>query len=146
MDEDNVKTPAQIAEEARQAGRDAAQAAQGYGAEARRVGADAVQSIRPGLEDAKATAREGADTMKGLANDARDIASDAAATGRAYAKDAVNSAGKKLHDVQGQVQHYKEVCTRYIADEPMKAALISAAAGAALGTLLMSKARGSRRG
>ena len=45
MESENVKTPAQLAEEARQAGRDAVDAAQGYAAEARRVGADAVEPM-----------------------------------------------------------------------------------------------------
>lgn len=145
MESDNVKTPAQLAEEARQTGRDAVEAAQGYAAEARRVGAEAVQSIRPSIEDAKATAREGRDTVKGLAGDAKDIASDASATGRAYAKDAVNAAGRKLHDVRGQFERARASCEQYIADEPVKASLISAAAGALLATLLLSALRGGDR-
>jgi ElaB/YqjD/DUF883 family membrane-anchored ribosome-binding protein len=145
MESEHVKTPAQLAEEARQTGRDAVEAAQGYAAEARRVGAEAVESIRPSLEDARATGREGLDTVRGLANDARDIAGDAAATGRAYAKDAVNAAGRKLHDAKDQFDHARQACVQYIADEPVKAALISAAAGAVLTTLALSLLRGRRR-
>ena len=136
MESDNVKTPAQLADEARQLDRIAA--------EARRVGAEAVQSIRPSIEDAQATGREGLDTLRGIAGDARDIAGDAAATGRAYAKDAVNAAGKKLHDAEGRVQRARDACTQFIADEPVKASLIAAASGAVLTTLLMSALRGRR--
>ena len=145
MESDNVKTPAQPADEARRVGRDGAEAAQGYAPEARRVGADAMQSIRPSIEDAKATGREGLDTMRGIGGDARDIGGDAPATGRAYAKDAVNAAGKKLHDAQGRMQRTRDACTQFIADEPVKAALVAAASGAVLTTLLMSALRGRRR-
>lgn len=144
MESDNVKTPSQLAEEARQVGRDAVEATQGYATEARRVGAEAIQSIRPSIEDAKATSREGLDTARGLAGDARDIVGDAAATGRAYAKDAVNAAGRKLHEAQGRVQRTGEACAQFIADEPVKATLIAAASGAVLATLLMSALRGRR--
>ncbi|MDM0026395.1 hypothetical protein [Variovorax saccharolyticus] len=96
-------------------------------------------------EEARQAGRDGLDTVRGLASDARDIAGDAAATGRAYAKDAVNAAGRKLHDARGQFEQARQACMTYIADEPVKAALISAAAGAVLTTLALSLLRGRRR-
>jgi ElaB/YqjD/DUF883 family membrane-anchored ribosome-binding protein len=148
IETDDVKTPSQIAEEARQAGRDAVQAVQGHVHEANQIGRDAVQAIRPNVEDARQTAREAVDTAKGVASDAQDIASDAARTGRAYARDAANKAvdkaSSKFNDFRQQVGQARDNCAQYIADEPVKAALISAAGGAALTVLLLSMLRAGR--
>lgn len=140
-----IKSPAELAEEAKQVGQDAVHAAQGYVSVARDIGNDARDAVRPSLQDAKFAAGELGDAAKGLANDAKDVAGDAAATGRAYARGAARVASKKMADLRGQVDQLQQDCTRYIAQEPVKATLISAAGGALLMGLLMSFARSPRR-
>lgn len=119
MANEYVKTPSDIAAEARERGHEAAQAMQWQGAEA-------------------------LDTAKGIAADARDIAHDASETGKVYARDAVDAAGRKLGVWQDKVTAAQECCTRYIAQEPVKSTLIAVATGALLTGLLMSAVRGRR--
>jgi len=146
MESDNVKTPSQLADEARQTGRDALQAVQGYAQESGRIGRDAALSIRSSVEDAKEVGLQAAGTVAGLSNDAKDIARDAASTGKAYAKDAVNATGRKIRDFRGHVTHAKESCEQYVAEQPVRASLIAMAAGALVTSLLLSVVRGRRRG
>jgi gas vesicle protein len=138
MEPDNVKSPSQLAEEARQTGHDALVAAQGYAQESKRIGSEVVQSIRSGISDARETGSEALDTVKGLSSDARDLSRDAAKTGKAYATDALHAAGAK-------VQHAKDACTQYIAEEPVRATLLAAASGAILTSLMLRLMRGRRR-
>ena len=142
---EDAKTPSQIADEARQTGRDAAQAAAGLTQEAKAIGAGAAQALRSSADDARTTGREAADTAKGLANDARDIAGDAAATGRRYAKDAVQAASAKLRGLSNQASELQVACTRYVAEEPVKSILYAAAGGAFVTALLISFMRGGSR-
>ena len=145
MEPDNVKTPAEIAEEAKQTGRDALQAAQGYAQESKQIGRDAAQSIRSNLEDAKAMGLQAADTVAGLAGDVRDIAKDAADTGNAYVKSAVNATGQKMRDLKVKVTQARANCEQYIADQPVRSMLVAAAGGAVAMALLLLLLRGSRR-
>jgi hypothetical protein len=145
MESDNVKTPSQLAGEVKQTAHDALQAAQGYAQESGRIGRDAVQSIRSNVEDAKEVGLQAAGTVAGLSNDAKDIARDAAQTGKVYAKDAVNATGRKIRDFRGQVNHARESCVQYVADQPVRASLIAMAAGAVVTSLLLSTMRGRRR-
>lgn len=114
-----VKTPSEVADEARQAGRDAMSAVQGHAEEAR-------------------------DTAQGMAADAKDVARDAAATGKAYARSAIDAANEKLGVLQDKVATAQETCTRYIAQEPVKATMMAVAGGALLTGLLMAAVRGRR--
>jgi len=57
MDPLNAKTLDQLAEEAKDIGRDAVQAGQGHAAEAAAIGRSAAQSIRGSVQDAQATAK-----------------------------------------------------------------------------------------
>lgn len=116
---EDVKTPSEVAEEARQAGRDAMNAAQGHAAEA-------------------------LDTAMGVAADAKDVARDATATGKAYARSAMDAAGEKLGVLQDKMAAAQESCTRYIGQEPVKATMMAVAGGALLTGLLMAALRGRR--
>lgn len=102
MENSEVKTPSELAEEARRTGRDAAE-----------------------------------------------LAADSAATGSAYAKEAADSAiasaRTKARDLKAQWDQAGESCARYIAEEPMKSVLFSAAGGALLTTLVVAALRGGRR-
>lgn len=137
MATDNVKTPSELADEARQTARDAVQAAQGYARESGRIGRDAAQSIRWTVEDAKDTGGQALDTVKALSSDAADIAKDAAGVGRAYARNAIGATGRTLRDWKGQVSHAKERCKQYVADQPVRSSLIAVASGAVLMTLML---------
>lgn len=114
-----VKTPSELADEARQAGRDAMSAVQGQAAEA-------------------------LDTAEGVAADAKDVAQDATAAGKAYARGAVEAASEKLGVLQDKVAAAQESCTRYIAQQPVKATMMAVAGGALLTGLLMAAVRGRR--
>lgn len=138
MATDNVKSPAELADEAKQTARDALEAAKGYAQESGRIGRDTAQSIRMAVEDAKETGAEALDTVGGLAHDAADIAMDAGTTSKAYAQKAVSATGRKLRDWQGQVDELKDSCTRYIGQQPVRSTLIAAGGGALLMKLLLS--------
>lgn len=142
---DDIKTPADIAEEAKQAGRDATTAASGLVKDAQAIGSNTVQALRPAMEDAKATAREAADTAKGLASDAKDIAGDALHTARDYARSATAVASEKLGELKAKASDAQVVAARYIADEPVKSVLIGMAAGALFAALVMHLGRGPDR-
>lgn len=141
MPNDPIKTPSEIADEARQTASDAFVAAQGYARESGRIGREGLQSIRATVEDARDTGSEAMDTVAGLANDTAEIVKDAANSSRAYARNAVDATGRKLHDWKSQVSHARESCTQYIADEPVRASLIAAAGGAVLMTLMLAFVR-----
>ena len=119
MANEYVKTPSEVAAEARQASHDAVEAVQGHAAEA-------------------------LDTAKGVAADAQDIARDAAATGKVYARGALDAAGQKLGLLQDKVAAAQDSCTRYIAQEPVKSTMMAVAGGALLTGLLMAALRGRR--
>lgn len=145
---DYNKTPAEIENDARQVGRDAANAAQGIADDAKAIGANTVQALRPAVEDAKATAREAADTVKGLAADAKEIAGDTVDSATDYAKNTAKSvadaAAEKLRLLKLKAADAQTVTAQYIADEPIKAVLIGVAAGALLATLLLNVNRPRR--
>jgi ElaB/YqjD/DUF883 family membrane-anchored ribosome-binding protein len=142
---DDPKTPSQLADEARRAGRDASAAAGGLAGEAKTIARDTAQSLRSSAADAKATAGEALDTARGIAADAKDVASDAADTGRAYARSAVNEAGKKIAGFRERAAGWQASCAKHIEAEPVKAVLIAAAGGALLAGLLLAFDRSGRR-
>lgn len=146
MANEAVKSPSEIAEETRRTAHEANEALHGHAAEAQQIGQAAAGSMRSSLEDASQTGAEALDTARGVAADLRERAQDAARTGKAYAQNAVNAAGRRLTTWQDQVADAQASCTRYIAQEPVKATLIAAAGGALLTGLLMATLRGHRGG
>ena len=88
--------------------------------------------------DAVAAARE-------TVSDATEVASSAARTGRAYAKDAVNSAGKKIDHWKGQFDSATEYCSKFIADEPVRAVWMAAIASSLLTAFVVTSMRSSTR-
>ncbi|MDM0052967.1 hypothetical protein [Variovorax sp. J22R115] len=145
MASDDVKTASELAEEARQTGHDAVLAAHGYAQEGQRIGREAARSVRASLADAKETGSEALDTVRGLSNDARDLATDAIRSGRSSARDAVSAVGERARALGERVQHSKEACAGYIAEQPVRATLIAMASGAAAMTLMRHFLR-ARRG
>lgn len=139
------KSPAEIADETRELGRDAAQAARGYAAEAGQVGRDAARSIRPSIDDAIATGREAADTARGVAGDAKAIAADTLTLGRSYAKNAADQASRVIDDARAKLRQQSDVCVQFVRTEPVKATLYAVGAGALAAMLLGSALRGGRR-
>ena len=145
MEPDKVKTPAELAEDARQTGREALEAAHGFAQEGTQIGNDTAQSIRSNLEDAKAIGLQAADTVAGLASDMRGIARDAADTGKAYVKGAVNATGQKMRDLKSKATQVRADAEQYIADQPVRSMLVAAAGGAVAMALLLLLLRESRR-
>jgi ElaB/YqjD/DUF883 family membrane-anchored ribosome-binding protein len=141
MDPTNAKTLDQLAEEAKDIGRDAMQAGKGHAAEAAAVGRSAAQAVRESVHDAQATAGEALDTARGLAADSVSLAGDAFESGRAYAQAALDVAGRTMSEASSRAADRGE---RYIADEPVRAVLYAAAGGALLTALLLAWMRGRR--
>jgi ElaB/YqjD/DUF883 family membrane-anchored ribosome-binding protein len=92
----------------------------------------------------------------GYADQARGLASQALDSTREYAGDALDKAGARMRDLRenmkdmasrgaSSVGEYAQATTRYIADEPVKSALIAAAIGAAVAGLVIAMRRSSRR-
>ena len=88
----------------------------------------------------------------GYADDARGIASQALESTREYANQAFDRAGARLGDLRSNIKdmtsrgsnsvgEYAQATTRYIADEPLKAALVAAAIGAAVAGLVIALRR-----
>jgi ElaB/YqjD/DUF883 family membrane-anchored ribosome-binding protein len=88
----------------------------------------------------------------GYADDARSLASQALENTREYANEAFDRAGTKFRDLRSGMKdmasrgansmgEYANATTRYIADEPVKSALIAAAIGAAVAGLVIALRR-----
>jgi len=145
MEYDDTKTPSQLADDARQTGQDAVEAAQVFASNTATVASHAAHSIRSVAQDAKATGKEALDSAAEVADEARQVASDAARTGRAYAKAAVNSTGRRMGHWKERVADANESCARFVAEEPVKALWITAIASSLLTALAMTALRGSSR-
>ena len=91
-----------------------------------------------------ATGREALDAAKGFAKDAQAIAGDAWKTARTYAGQAGDVASEKLGDFKARASDFQETAARRIADEPIKAVAIGAAAGALFAALFLRRGRGRR--
>jgi GAF domain-containing protein len=141
-----TKSASEIADETRDLGRDATQAARGYAAEAAELGRDAARSIRPSVDDALATGREAADTVRGVAGDAKAIAGDTLNLGRAYARNATQAASRVIDDARTRIQQQSDDCVKFVRTEPMKATLYAVIAGAVTAMLLGAALRSGRRG
>ncbi|MEO7641164.1 MAG: hypothetical protein ABI919_06505 [Ramlibacter sp.] len=110
--------------------------------------------------------RAGTDSMQTLAENAVHAGEAAVDGTRQLASQVMERAGEKLHDVrlsardlasrsmdnvgdramaaQRQIGRYAEATGRYVSDEPLKSALIAAAAGALLAGVLIAARRRSR--
>jgi ElaB/YqjD/DUF883 family membrane-anchored ribosome-binding protein len=90
------------------------------------------------------------------ADDARTLASQAIGSTRDFANQAFDRAGDRMRDLRSNVRDiasrsassmgdYAQATQRYVAEEPVKSALIAAAIGAALAGLVLAMRRGSVR-
>ena len=145
MPNDNVKTPSELADELKETGLAAADSAKNIAEASKNIGADAISSVKSSAEDAKQLGRDAASAAGAYAREAAATGSDAVDSGRAYAKDAVNAAGRKIRDLRGQLQATRERSEQFVADQPVRAALIAAAGGAVFTAVLLSLLRGPRR-
>ena len=127
MPYNDVKTPGQLADEFKDVGRAAADSARNIAQASKGIGQEAMHSV------------------KSSAAEARQLGSDTVDTGRAYAKDAVNATGRKIRDLRGQWNVTRERGEQFVAEQPVRATLIAAAAGAVLTALLASALRRPRR-
>lgn len=116
MANDDVKTPSELADEARQTGRDALNAAHFEATQT----ANAARAV---AEDALQTGR---------------------AHGWSAVDAAQRKVSALKDQVTAQACAAQESCTRYIAREPVKATLMAVAGGALLTGLVLSSLRGRR--
>lgn len=127
---DDTNTPSPIADGARHTGQEAAQTMRGWANEAQAEGAN--------------TGRDALNTAKGLFKDAQGVTGDAWDVARTYAKYASDIAGDKLGDLKAKASELQGTASRQIANEPIKAVALGAAAGALLAALVMRRGRGPR--
>jgi ElaB/YqjD/DUF883 family membrane-anchored ribosome-binding protein len=113
---DETKTPAQIAEDARQTGLASSQAFTSLAADAKGVGRDAAAMAKAVASDAKS-----------LAGDAINTARDTAST----------SAKQALDGLKAKATEVKVAGIQYVADEPARAVLVAFVGGVIIGALLM---------
>jgi len=145
MDNDHTKTPSELADEARELGREAAESVQGYAAAAKQTADLAAQSIRPQIDEAARLGRDALADARSYARDAGQTAKAAVDAGRAYARDAVNAAGRKLEDLKSQAAEAKDKGARYVMDDPVRAVMFAVAGGALLTALFLAAMRSDRR-
>lgn len=125
---DTTETPSPMADGTSQTG---------FASETQAKSASTVQAIRPAIDDAKAAGREALGAAK-------DIAGDAWKTAQSYAKNASGVAGEKLGALKTKAADFQVTASRRIADEPLKAVAIGAAAGALLAALVLRRKGGPR--
>ena len=77
----------------------------------------------------------------GYAEDARGLASHALESTREFANHAFDRAGSHLRDLRSGATGYASATSRYIADEPVKSALIAAAVGAVVAGIVIAMRR-----
>jgi ElaB/YqjD/DUF883 family membrane-anchored ribosome-binding protein len=88
----------------------------------------------------------------GYTDDARGLTTQALESTKEFANQAFEKAGEKMRDLRygvkdmasrsaSSVGEYAQATTRYIADEPVKSALIAAAIGAAVAGLVIALRR-----
>lgn len=107
--------------------------------ETRQTGtASEAPTFRPAIDDARTAGREALGT-------AREMAGVAWGSARSYARNAGGMAGEKLGSLKSKAADFQATAARRIADEPVKAVAIGAAAGALFAALLLRRGRGPRR-
>jgi len=90
------------------------------------------------------------------ADEARGITGQALESTREFANQAFEKAGEKVRDLRygvkelanksaSSVGEYAQATTRYVAEEPLKSALIAAAIGAAVAALVLAMRRNSNQ-
>jgi ElaB/YqjD/DUF883 family membrane-anchored ribosome-binding protein len=90
------------------------------------------------------------------ADDARGITGQALESTREFANQALERAGEKVRDLRygvkdlanksaSSVGDYAQATTRYVAEQPLKSALIAAAVGAAVAALVLAMRRSSNQ-
>ena len=111
-------------------------------------GQEAAQTMRGWANEAQAegakTGRDALNTAKGLLKDAQGVSGDAWNVARTYAKYASDIAGDKLGDLKVKASEFQDTTARRIANEPIKAVALGAAAGALLAALVFRRGRGPR--
>lgn len=75
------------------------------------------------------------------AEDARARASQALDSTREFANVAFDRAGARFRDIRSGANDYAQATTRYIADEPVKSALVAAAIGALVAGIVIAMRR-----
>ena len=77
------------------------------------------------------------------ADDAKGLASQALDSTREFANQAFDRAGARFRDLRSGASEYAHATGRYIADEPVKSALIAAAVGALVAGIVIAMRRSS---
>jgi ElaB/YqjD/DUF883 family membrane-anchored ribosome-binding protein len=114
------------------------------------------KSLRSGTDSARAYAADAMhagenamDQTRQMASQALDKASekmrDVSVSAREIANRGMHTVSDKAAIAQERLGRYADATTRYVYDEPMKAALMAATVGAAIAAILIAARRRSRR-
>jgi len=104
------------------------------------------KSLRAGAsdyaDDARGATTHALDTTRQFANQAIEKAGETVRDLRYGVKDLASKSASSVSEAtaaaQRQLGHYAQATTRYVADQPVKSALIAAAVGAAVAALVLA--------
>lgn len=144
MIDKELNTAADVADEAKAVGHDAAIAAAGYAREAKAIATDSSLPIGARVQEAKALAGEAADTARGLGGDLGELAGGAKDVAGAYTRYAADVVKAKLDVAKQGLVARQHACEDYVRENPVRAAVTALAIGAVLTQLLLSALFGRR--
>ena len=127
-----------------QTGWDAVQAREKLASQAQAKVSGAAQALDSAIDKSRTTGQDVLNTARDLAGTAKEIAGEAWKKAQTYVTQASGKAGEKLEVVKAKASDLQATTARRIADEPIKAVAIGAAAGALLAAIVMRRGRGPR--
>ena len=141
---DNTNPASPLVGGAPQTGWDAARAKDNSARQAQANDPGTTPALESAIEKSRATGQDVLNTARDLAGTAKEIAGDAWKKAQTYAASASGKAGEKLEVVKAKASDLQATTARRIADEPIKAVAIGAAAGALIAAIVMRRGRGTR--
>ena len=127
-----------------QTGWDAAQARDKLASQAQAKASSTAQALDSAIVKSRTSSQDLLSTARNLAGTAKEIAGEAWKTAQVYATNASGVATEKLDVVKAKASDLQATTARRIADEPIKAVAIGAAAGALLAAIVMRRGRSTR--
>ena len=141
---DNTNPTSPSAGGTTQTGWDAVQARDKLASQAQAKASGTAQALDSAIDKSKTTRQDVLNTARDLAGTAKEIAGDAWKKAQTYATTASGVAAEKLDVMKARASDLQATTARRIADEPIKAVAIGAAAGALLAAIVMRRGRGPR--
>ena len=127
-----------------QTGWDAVQARDKLASQAQAKASSTAQALDSAIDKSRTSSQDLLNTARDLAGTAKEIAGEAWKKAQVYATNASGVATGKLDVVKTKASDLQATTARRIADEPIKAVAIGAAAGALLAAIVMRRGRGTQ--